>query len=145
MTKNVTDVDRVHTQVAFDGLGVGAVAVRPVLRVRRAVAVGQEDGGEVGDVGAADEGDGAEDPPHLGHAPRQRQHAGPYDGRDGVRRRRPYRSCQSSGPLQNQCRIDGAACIACVVSTTVRLCRASCITFTRLGVHERYRVVPYMT
>lgn len=54
-----------------------------------AVAVRQEDGGIVGDVGAADEGDGADDPAHLGHAPRQREHTGSYHGGDGVRRRCP--------------------------------------------------------
>ena len=62
--------------------------------VRRAVAVGQEDGGVVGDVGAADEGDGAEDPTHLRDAPGQGEHAGAYHGGDGVRRRRPYRPCR---------------------------------------------------
>lgn len=62
--------------------------------VRRAVAVGQEDGGVVGDVGAADEGDGAEDPTHLRDAPGQGQHAGADHSGDGVRRRRPYRPCQ---------------------------------------------------
>ena len=65
--------------------------------VRRAVAVGQEDGGVVGDVSAPDEGDGAEDPAHLRHAPRQGEHAGADHGGDGVRRRRPYRSCKYPG------------------------------------------------
>lgn len=34
---------------------------------RRAVAVGEEDSGVIGDVGAGDEGDGAEDPAHVFH------------------------------------------------------------------------------
>lgn len=88
------------TEARADDVHVGAVPFA-VDGVRRAVAVGQEDGGVVGDVGAADEGDGAEDPAHLRHAPGQRQHAGAYHGGDGVRRRRPHRPCRRTGVFRS--------------------------------------------
>jgi hypothetical protein len=65
--------------------------------VRRAVAVGKEDGGVVGDVREPDEGDGAEDPAHLRHAPWHGEYTGADNGGNGVHRRRPYRSCKCSG------------------------------------------------
>lgn len=83
------------TEARSDDVHVSVVPFA-VDGVRRAVAVGQEDGGVVGDVGAADEGDGAEDPAHLRHAPRQGEHAGADHGGDGVRRRRPHRPCKVS-------------------------------------------------
>lgn len=46
-------------------------------RLGRGVAVEEDDGGVVCHVGATHQDDGVEDPAHLCHGPRQRQHAGP--------------------------------------------------------------------
>jgi hypothetical protein len=91
----INNRDQLRTEAGSDGVHVGVVPLA-VDGVRRAVAVGQEDGGVVGDVLAPDEGDGAEDPAHLRHAPRKGEHAGADNCGDGVCSRCPYRSCKYS-------------------------------------------------
>ena len=76
-----------------DGVHVGVVplAFLGVVTVRDGgpVAVGQEEGGEVGDEGEAEHGDGAAHPAQLRDAPRERQHAGADYGGDDVREAGP--------------------------------------------------------
>jgi hypothetical protein len=79
-----------RTEVRSDGVHVGAVPVAGD-GVRRAVGVGEQRGGVVGDAGEAGEREGPRDPAQLRHAPGQRQHAGADHRRHNVRRRRPYR------------------------------------------------------
>jgi hypothetical protein len=71
-----------------DGIHVGVVPL-PFLQVGGSVAVGQQEGREVGDEGEADHGDGAADPPQLRDAPREREHAAPDHAGDDVREARP--------------------------------------------------------
>lgn len=81
-----------------DGVHVGVVplAFLGVVTVRDGgpVAVGQEEGGEVGDEGEAEHGDGAAHPAQLRDAPRERQHAGADHGSDDVREAGPYVACR---------------------------------------------------
>ena len=71
-----------------DGIHVGVVPL-PFLQVRGSVAVGQQEGRDVGDEGEADHGDGAADPSQLRHAPREREHAAADHAGDDVREARP--------------------------------------------------------
>jgi len=85
-----------RTEVGSDGVHVGAVPVAGD-GVWRAVGVGEQGGGVVGDAREAGEREGPRDPAQLRHTPGQRQNAGADHRRHNVRRRRPYRPWNEQG------------------------------------------------
>jgi hypothetical protein len=86
------DAGATRTQVRPDGVHVGVVPLAfqgAIIGGRGPVAVGQEEGGEVGDEGEAEHGDRAAHPAQLRDAPRERQHAAADHGGDDVREAGP--------------------------------------------------------
>jgi len=78
-------------EVGADGVHVGVVSLAR-LRVARAVALGEQRGGVVGDEGEEQHGGGAGHPAELRDGPGQGQHAGADDGGDDVGAGRPDRA-----------------------------------------------------
>jgi len=79
-----------RTEIGVNRVHVGVVALAGA-RVAGAVAVGEQRRRVVGDEGEEQHDSGAGHPAELRDGPRQRQHPGPYHGRDNVRARRPHR------------------------------------------------------